>query len=189
MDNPSLILHTLDRHLDHQTELVVYGRTAVWLGFRSPPPQAAETKDVDCIVSLRQETELSSDVGFWDAVEATNVELAAKGLYITHLFSEREVFLRREWIHHIVPIAQLPLRRLKLFRPATVDLILTKMMRGNDPQDMADAAFMIRHDTITEGQMVEAFSQMKPIELVEFRDAFERAKPAVLALSRTKSTS
>lgn len=58
------------------------------------------------------------------------------------------------------------------------------MMRGNDEQDMADAAFIIRHDSITESQLLEAFSQMKPIELAELRDAFDRAKPEVLRLAR-----
>jgi len=38
-----------------------------------------------------------------------------------------------------------------LFRlpPATLDLILTKMMRGEDSQDMEDRAFLIQHDRIT----------------------------------------
>ena len=69
-----------------------------------------------------------------------------------------------------------------------IDLVLTKMMRGNDEQDMADVAFLLRHDLITEPQLVEAFSQMKPIALAELRDAFERAKPVVLNLARANSS-
>jgi hypothetical protein len=53
---------------------------------------------------------------------------------------------------------------------------------------MADAEFMIRHDRITEPQLLEAFTQMKPIELVELRDAFAKAKPTVLDLARTAGT-
>ena len=94
------------------------------------------------------------------------------------------MFLRKDWVRHILPISRLPVQRLRPFRPATIDLILTKMMRGNDEQDMADAEFMIRHDSISEQQLLEAFSQMKPIELVELRDAFGRAKPIVLELAR-----
>ena len=60
------------------------------------------------------------------------------------------MFLRRDWAAHIIPITRLRLNHLDLLRPATVDLVLTKMMRGNDEQDMADAEFMIRHDRITE---------------------------------------
>ena len=88
---------------------------------------------------------------------------------------------------HIVPLTRLRLNHLELFRPATIDLVLTKMMRGHDEQDMADAEFIIRHDRITEPQLVEAFSQMNPIALVELRDAFERAKPVVLNLARANS--
>jgi hypothetical protein len=43
------------------------------------------------------------------------------------------------------------------------------MMRGNDEQDMADVEFILRHDRIGEPQLIEAFSQMKPIALAELR--------------------
>jgi len=160
MDNPSLILNALDRRLDHEVRLVLYGRSAVYLGFNNPPAEAAKTQDVDAIISFSQAQELERDPAFWDALEGTNVELAAQGLYITHLFTEKGIFLRRDWQQPIVPVVRPALRWLRLFRPATVDLVLTKMMRGNDSQDMADAEFMIRHDRITETQFVEAFSQM-----------------------------
>ena len=159
-------------------------RAALWLGFDAPPPEAARTQDVDVIISMVQEKELSEDLGFWDAIEATNAELTAQGLYITHLFGEREIFLRFDWQEHLVAVTRPVLRCLRLFRPAGIDLVLSKMMRGNDPQDMADAEFIIRHDRLSETQLVEAFSQMKPIELVELRDAFAQAKPIVLKLAR-----
>lgn len=187
MDNPSLILQTVDQYLDHRVRLVIYGRAAVWLGFEGAAAEAARTQDVDAIISTTQEKELESDGKFWDAIEATNKELAARGLYITHLFSEREVFLRRDWLKDLVPITRVRLSKLDIFRPGTIDLVLSKMMRGNDPQDMADAEFMIRHDRITETQLFEAFEQMKPIELVELREAFAKARPIVLKLARSIS--
>jgi hypothetical protein len=116
-----------------------------------------------------------------------NERFKSEGLYITHLFPESEVFLRRDWKKDIVPVARLLLHRLRLFRPATIDLVLTKMMRGNDEQDMADAEFMINHDRITELQLIEAFTEMKPIELPELREAFERSKPIVLKMARESS--
>jgi hypothetical protein len=85
MDNPSLILQAVDRRLDHAVRLVIYGRAAVCLGFENSPPEAAMTQDVDAIISLSQSLELEQDSGFWAAVEGANAELAAKGLYITHL--------------------------------------------------------------------------------------------------------
>ncbi len=184
MDNPSLILSVVDQRLDHEVRLVLYGRSALCLGFDNSPPETARTQDVDAIISLAQSQTLEQDSNFWDAVEGANAELAARSLYITHLFSETEVFLRRDWISHIVPVNRPVLRWLRLFRPATIDLVLSKMMRGNDPQDMADAEFLIRHDHISEAQLLEAFAQMKPIELVELRDAFARAKPTVLKLTQ-----
>src|SRR2546423_10649004 len=104
MDNASLILRTLDEHLDHPVRLVLYGRAALQLGFENPPPDVAQSKDVDCIIPLTDLESLTADVGFWDAQEATNAKLRSSGLYITHLFRAQEVFLRRDWEAHLVPI-------------------------------------------------------------------------------------
>src|SRR5437868_2421264 len=143
MDNASLLLVTLDRHLTQPARLVLYGRAALQLGFSDPPREIAESKDVDAIIPLGDLDILSGNEGFWDAQAATNIELRPKGLYITHLFRADQVFLRRDWENHLVPITRPPTRWLRLFRPDTLDLILTKMMRGDDPQDMADIAFLI----------------------------------------------
>lgn len=184
MDNPSIILTAVDQRLNHQVRLVLYGRSAICLGFDDAPPETAETQDVDAIISFAQSGELEGDLDFWNAIEGANAELAAKGLYITHLFREQEIFLRTCWEKEIVPVKRPALLQLQLVRPATVDLVLTKMMRGRDPQDLADAKFMIEHDTITKMQLSNAFAQMKPIELVELRDAFSRAQPLILAMAK-----
>ena len=133
MDNASLILQTLDGHLHQPARLVLYGRGAIQLGFKNPPLEAARSKDVDAIIPLTDLEAFSDNGDFWDAQEKTNQELAPRGLYITHLFRADQVFLRRNWEQQIVPITRPPTRWLRLFRPATVDLILTKMMRGDDP--------------------------------------------------------
>jgi hypothetical protein len=104
MDNPTLILQAVDSHLDHKVRLVIYGRASLCLGFESPPPETARTQDVDAIISVGQEQELSADLPFWDAVECANKELEPRGLYITHLFSEREIFLRKDWERFIVAV-------------------------------------------------------------------------------------
>jgi hypothetical protein len=182
--HPERLLLALDAGLDHEVSLILYGRSAIWLGFENPPAAAATTEDVDAIIPNDQVQVMANDLPFWDARDAVNERFKAEGLYIAHLFPESEVFLRRDWVKHIVAITRLKLNHLKLFRPATVDLVLTKMMRGSDEQDMADAEFIIRHDRIMEPQLLEAFSQMKPIELVELRDAFERAEPGVLKMAR-----
>jgi hypothetical protein len=93
------------------------------------------------------------------------------------------VFLRRDWERHLAPITRPPVRWLRLFRPATLDLILTKMMRGDDPQDMADIAFLIRHDCLKADQIEGVIAQAAIPELAELREAFERAKPRVRELA------
>jgi hypothetical protein len=186
--HPERLLLALDENLDHKVRLIIYGRSAIWLGFVNPPAAAATTQDVDAIIPSDQVQALANDFRFWDARDAVNERFKSEGLYITHLFPESQVFLRHDWKRHIVPLTRLRLNHLELSRPATVDLILTKMMRGNDEQDMVDAGFMIRHDRITEPQLLEAFSQMQPIAIAELREAFERAKPVVLNLARATSS-
>ena len=127
---------------------------------------------------------LSNDDRFWDAQQAVNLQLRPQGLYITHLFRADQIFLRCDWEQHLVAIKRPPTRWLRLFRPATLDLILTKMMRGDDAQDMSDIDFLIRHDRLTPGQIEAALSEVVIPDLVELRDAFELAKPRVRELAR-----
>ncbi|MFT5040109.1 MAG: hypothetical protein ACI8XO_004213 [Verrucomicrobiales bacterium] len=57
------------------------------------------------------------------------------------------------------------------------------MMRGEDPQDMDDVAFLIQHDRITSAQIEAAIAEAVIPDLTELRDAFERAKPLVLEIA------
>ena len=184
MTNAERILVTLDKRLDHEVTLVIYGRAAIALGFANPPDAVNHTLDVDGIIPVSQVEAFQADSNFWSAQEAANRELEKDGLYITHLFEADQVFLRRDWEQHLVPITHPPTRWLRLFRPATPDLILTKMMRGDDPQDMADIAFLIRHDRIRPEQVESAIAEAVLPDLVELRGAFERAKPPVRELAR-----
>ena len=81
------------------------------------------------------------------------------------------------------------LRWLKLFRPATLDLVLTKMMRGDDEQDMMDVEFFIRRDRITPEQLEMAFANSVIPDLAELHDAFKLAKPVVLKVARAAAIS
>jgi hypothetical protein len=187
MDNASVILTTLDGHLDHRVRLVLYGRAALQLGFANAPREIAQSNDVDAIVPLGDLDALNGDHGFWDAQEATNVQLRSQGLYITHLFRADQIFLRPDWIEHLVTIERPPTRWLQLFRPHTLDLILTKMMRGEDAQDFADIEFLARHDRVSPDQIEMAINQAVIPDLAELREAFERAKPRVRELVRQLS--
>lgn len=183
MINAERIVRELDSHLDHEVRLVLYGRGALALGFPDAPDRLKYSLDVDAIIPMSEVERFRADLAFWDAQEATNRSLKKDGLYITHLFQAKEVFLRHDWEEHLVPITNLSLRWLRLFRPATLDLILTKMMRGDDYEDMADVEFYIRHDQVTRADLEAAFAAVVIPDLVEFRDAFARAKPVVLKLA------
>lgn len=183
MINAERILLALDNYLDHEVPLVIYGRAAIALGFTNPPEAVDRSLDVDAIIPASQAARLQQDTNFWDAQEAANRDLEQDGLYITHLFEADQLFLRRDWEQHLVPLNRPPTRRLRLFRPATLDLILTKMMRGDDPQDLADIAFLIDQDQITPAQIESAFAEAVLPDLTELREAFERAKPRVRELA------
>jgi hypothetical protein len=92
------------------------------------------------------------------------------------------VFLRPDWERHIVPITRPETQFLSLFRPHVIDLILTKMMRGNDELDMADIRFLASRGNVTPPQMDQAISEARMPEVIELREAFERAIPVVRAI-------
>lgn len=87
-DNPTEVLQTLDRELDHEVSLVLYGRAVLYLGFPDAPAEFGTTQDVDGIIRLAQLPALMEDHGFWDGQERANRILEPRGLYITHLFCE-----------------------------------------------------------------------------------------------------
>lgn len=184
ISNAAIIVRTLDGLLDHEVSLVLCGRAALALGFENAPPAAYRSSDVDVILRVSQLVALEADDQFWEAQEQVNVVLEKDGLYMTHLFTEDQIFLRPDWERHIVPITLVETRHLRLFRPATIDFILTKMMRGNDEQDMSDVEFMIHHDKISVNRLVEAMAVATIPDLQEYRDAFEKARVRVLELAR-----
>ena len=95
MNNPLRILQTLDRHLARHTEITLFGRAALALGFADSPARFATTHDVDAILPLSWLEAKDQNLDFWEAQQKTNAELESEGLYITHLFREFEVRTKR----------------------------------------------------------------------------------------------
>jgi hypothetical protein len=153
--NPLLILQTLDRHLTRECELTVYGRSAIALGYPRVPPEMIATMDVDAILPASDLAVIEANDDFWRAQDLTNRELEATGLYFTHLFVDRQVILRPNWLENRCGIRFPGFRHLRLYRPATLDLVLTKMMR-NDPQDREDIGFLMRQADYDALQMRQA---------------------------------
>ncbi len=184
MTNAERIVRELDRHLDHAVRLVLYGRAAIALSFPDASPSVRLSLDVDVIIPIQELESFQADTGFWAAQDAVNRKLEGEGLYITHLFTANDVFLRPDWERHVVPIHLPDLRWLSLARPATIDLVLTKMMRGADPIDAADLEFLIRHDRIKPTELEDAIAVAAIPDVPELHELFEHAKPVVRSLAQ-----
>jgi hypothetical protein len=50
MNNPLLILQSLDRHLTAPAEITLFGRAALALGYAGSPATFATTHDIDAIL-------------------------------------------------------------------------------------------------------------------------------------------
>lgn len=183
MNNPLRILQTLDRHLTAPAKSPSSAAPRA-LGFTSTAGSAAfaATHDVDAILPLGWLAAEDENLDFWEAQQRTNAELEPEGLYVTHLFREVEVILTPDWLTRRVRIP-LELQRLTVFRPAPLDLILTKMARG-DENDLADIEFLLTREPPTVDQLQTAFARARVPDLLEIQELFRAAQPKVLALAK-----
>ena len=171
INNPEKILKTLDKHLQAEVRLILYGRAALVLGFEDAPQEFGATMDVDAILPLAEMPQIEVNDDFWNAVEKTNRELEPTGLYITHLFCDDQVILSADWLSHIRPV-RLSCSHLKLYRPGTHDLILTKMMRV-DPQDRSDIEFLLKQDDVQLSVLEEMLPHAQVPDIPELQEAYE----------------
>lgn len=179
MTNAEIIATTLDGLLDHEVTLVVYGRAALALGYENVPEAVGRSLDMDVILPFSATAQIEADDQFWNAQQQLNKVLEGSGLYLTHIFQEDQVFLRPDWERQIKPVLRPFTKRLRLFRPDTLDLILTKMMRGDDAQDMEDIEFLVASDGVTLETMEPAFASVRIPDGEELRENFQRALPRV----------
>jgi hypothetical protein len=63
--------------------------------------------------------------------------------------------------------------------------LLTKMMRGANPEDLSDIEFLLKHEPLSESELRTAFAHARLPELVELHDAFRAAQPKVLDIARS----
>lgn len=182
MNNPQTILATLDSFLRDETRLVLHGRAALALGYGQAGADLAVTADVDVILPGMQMSAIESDRQFWEALDHTNAALEPRGLYITHLFTDEQVILTPEWEENLVPIPIPTLKRLRAFRPSTLDLVLTKMMR-DDPQDADDIGFLLRQEALAPSDLAEAFARARCPDVAEIRETFARLQRKVLRMA------
>jgi hypothetical protein len=181
VSNPLRILQTFDRHLAGSAEMTLFGRAALALGFLGAPTGFHNTRDVDAILSFEWLSSEDENIDFWLAQQSTNAELSKDGLYLTHLFRESEVIIQPDWGARRVRLP-LQLARLTTYRPATVDLVLTKMARG-DEQDLEDIRFLLGQELISPRELQAAFARARVPDVTEIRQLFVAAQPKVLKLA------
>lgn len=180
MSNPLRILKTLDSHLALPAELTLFGRSALALGYPRAPSHFHNTQDVDGILPLAWLQPPEGHEDFWQAVQQTNTDLEPDGLYLTHLFRETDVVLQPDWLDRRLRL-ELGLPKLVVFRPATIDLILTKMARADD-DDIQDIRFLLQQEPMTQDQLNCAFARARVPDVPEIQELFSCARPKVLSL-------
>jgi len=186
ISNPEKILRILDSKLTKPMELTIYGRAALALGFAHPKADFLSTKDVDAVIPICTLDAFRENDEFWNAQEEINKELEPHGLYITHLFTDADVIIRPDWAEHRVPIS-MDFKNLRLYRPATIDLILTKMMR-DDPIDLEDVNFLILQEPAVALQIPAVFDQANVPDIPEIPGQFEKMKPKVVQIANRFKT-
>jgi len=169
--NPLRILEALDGFLKEPFELIVYGRSALALGYPQPPAKFMATMDVDAILPLKDLAAIEANDDFWEAQDKVNEMFVGVGLYFTHLFEERQVLLTPNWLKKVVPLTALGFERLRLKRPSTHDLVLTKMMRV-DPQDREDIEFLLKQGDFSWSEFESCLRQANCPGIPEIEDAF-----------------
>ncbi len=176
MKNNSLkILETLDSFLGADLRLYIYGRSALALGYANPPEASLASMDVDAILPAAEVAAIEQNQDFWLAQERTNAELGDTGLYFTHLFEDKQVILTPDWQAKAVALSGFSFGHIKLFRPSTADLILTKMMRV-DPQDRDDILFLIKQPDVSIENVREALDRAVVPPIAELEEAFRENK-------------
>jgi hypothetical protein len=174
MTNAQLILTILDGLLNTRVELTLYGRAALSLGFPEWQKQEfLQSRDIDVIFWIGQAEELDEKTNFWQAVEETNQQLAERGLYISHFFTEDQVVLTPEWRGRRMPLGK-NWRHLDLYRLGNMDLLLSKLMR-NDPLDQNDALFLAHAANVSQEEIKKAVANARIPSIREIQEQFNMA--------------
>lgn len=177
------ILGSLDGFLKSPFELIVYGRSALALGYPDPPADFLVTLDVDAILPSKDLRAIEANDDFWKAQDQVNEQFVDSGLYFTHLFEEKQVILSPDWLKHLVSIESFEFKRLRLYRPSTHDLILTKMMRV-DPQDREDIQFLMQQADFSSSIFRAALKTAQCPDVAEIEEAFAKNTVWIRSLAK-----
>ena len=179
--NSEIILRKLNEQLSVRVELNLIGRAALVLGYDPPllGAQSSQTYDVDVVIPLDEEAALDRNEPFWVALERTNNLLKNSELYLSHIFLENQIILGDGWRDRRVPILLSELDNLGLFRPASIDLLLTKMARADDPDDRADILQLMERERFSRETIEAAFGSARCPDEADLLEQFEKSKAFV----------
>ena len=182
MSHAEQILTALDRKLDRNVDLTLYGRAAIHLGFENAPHEVALSRDIDAVLWLGQAEDLLAETNFWQAVDQINNELADQELFISHFFTEDQVILRPDWKEHRVSLSG-RWSRLSLYRLSDLDLLLSKLMR-DDPIDQADARFIVSAANFQRHEIEAALLAARVPDIPEIQEQYELSTKRLLCSLR-----
>lgn len=178
MNRAHRIAATLDGFLTKETPVIVFGAGAILLDPAfAPSLQNRETNDLDFIIPSDRELQVNSDHQFWEAKDAPNRALEPEGLFLSHIFVEHQVVLSKEWQQHLRPLAHPEFRFLRVSRPRTLDLVLSKMVRG-DAMDCEDVRFLLTHDPVRPDDIAAAAASATVADV--YADVFPSARQRIL---------
>lgn len=101
------------------------------------------TEDADLLLDDREFQLLGEQSNFGEAVEATNAELEPRGLYLSNIWGPEQQILTPSWREHCRPVSSLEFRRITLTALGPLDIITSKLARGDD-EDLADIEHLLR---------------------------------------------
>jgi hypothetical protein len=165
---PELILRTLDRHLTGPAEICVIGGAALILGYHL----RRTTEDADLVMDDAECQALIERANFAEAVEATNRELEPQRLYLTHIWGPEQLPLSPHWRSQVRNISMNGLQHLRVSCLGPLDLILSKLARGDDA-DLADIAWVVQMENLEPNLILESVktAQVPPILTEVFASA------------------
>lgn len=151
---PELILQTLDRHLTGPGEIRLLGGAALILAYG----RQRSTEDADLLLDDAECQTLIDSAGFSEAVEATNRELEPRQLYLTHIWGPEQIPLTPSWRAATRRVAVSGLSRLTVTALGPLDLITSKLARGDD-DDLADVAWVMGHEGLSAATVSDALAR------------------------------
>jgi hypothetical protein len=170
------ILNVLARHLEGPAHIRLLGGAAMILGYGFH----RSTEDADLLADDAEIGALIASANFGAALEATNRELEAEGLYLTHIWGPEQQILTPEWRESCRPVHRdWGTDRLTVSVLGPLDLVLSKSCRA-DIGDLDDIRYLIRSVPIERRDLEDAFQRAAVPSI--FDEVFPAHRARILAL-------